>query len=783
MPEESDIEAVVAEFAQDPHVEYAQPDYLVKAQLVPNDPFFSSSGSWGQAYDDLWGLKKLQTATAWDTTQGQGVVVAVVDSGLDYLHPDMNPSTGFPIAGNVWVNPGEDLNSNGMVDISDLNSLDDDSNGFIDDVIGWNFVLNNLDPMDGFGHGTHVSGTIAAVGNNGLGIIGVAPQAKIMPVKGLSDAGSGTSDTLAAALVYAAHNGAAVINNSWGCSVTCPSNSIIEDAVRTAHAAGVVLVFAAGNSNMDVSLVSPQNMTDPKPIIVAASDQLDQRWAFSNFGTQIDVAAPGGGTSSPPPSVEPSRNILSLKSTVCNVSTCPASLVVGGTYLRQAGTSMAAPHVSGVAALLLAHRPSLTNDEVRQALIDSADDIDAPGEDSFTGAGRVNAASALALFPTPVLGVSVNPTTWAIGAIPPGTTVRMNETNDLTVNNTGNVAETMTLRITNPGTAWAPGLGAGTESFHLQGLFVGSTDAPGASDFQSDDTLFSGAPVGATATQFGMASGAPSFNPDAGGLLTNNLLAYWKLDETSGSRVDSIGTNSLTDTNTVTSTTGKKGSASQFTAANSEYLSIPSNANLSTGDVSFTWAFWFYMDSGPGSFPSLLYKGTYGTATDYFFGFANGQDLDFVLYRDASHLAIARTSGISFTPGAWYFVVGWYDSVNDTVNMSINNGAVSSTSFVGGPASTSSPLNIGHGSTAGGFAYFNGRIDEVGFWKQVLSAPERSDLYNGGVGNTIDPLNFNGVGVPPAGSRDLWFSFTGPTGTSATGEQAIVVEIGAVQTP
>jgi hypothetical protein len=216
---QGDIEQIVREFQADPHVEYAQPDYTIEAFMVPNDPYYSSFGSWGQLYDDLWGLKKIRTEQAWDITQGEGTVVAVVDTGLDYNHPD--------IAANVWTNPDEIAG----------NGIDDDNNGFIDDLRGWDFAYDDNDPMDGHGHGTHVSGTIAAVGNNSLGIIGVAPKANIMPIKGLNDLGSGYGSWLANAIVYAAQNGADVMNNSWACSI-CPSYPVLEDAVRTAHGFG-----------------------------------------------------------------------------------------------------------------------------------------------------------------------------------------------------------------------------------------------------------------------------------------------------------------------------------------------------------------------------------------------------------------------------------------------------------------------------------------------------------------------------------------------------------------
>ncbi|HBR14722.1 MAG TPA: hypothetical protein DD723_04145 [Candidatus Omnitrophica bacterium] len=335
--EESDIEKVVQEFQADANVEYAQPDYVMEAEMTANDPL----------YNDLWGMKKIQADLAWDTAQGDGVVVAVVDTGVDYDHQDL--------AANMWVNLFETENG-----------LDDDGNGYVDDVKGWNFVSSTNDPLDGNSHGTHVAGTIAAVGNNALGVIGVAPQATIMPVKGLDDAGSGYSSNLGKGIIYAAMNGADVINNSWGCASACPSNYWVEDAVKTAHGLGSVVVFAAGNSNDDAGQYSPQNMR--QPIVVAASTSSDERAAYSNFGAGIDVTAPGSGI----------------------YSTIP-----GDQYGVKGGTSMAAPHVSGLAALILSHHPEFNQEDVRQAMQVSADDLGDPGFDTLTGHGRVNAFNVL----------------------------------------------------------------------------------------------------------------------------------------------------------------------------------------------------------------------------------------------------------------------------------------------------------------------------------------------------------------------------------------------------
>ncbi|MGE5463043.1 MAG: S8 family serine peptidase [Syntrophothermus sp.] len=357
------VEAAKA-FEKDPHVEYAQPDYYAEAQFLPNDPYYGSTGSWGQGYDDLWNLKKIQAEQAWDLSQGNGVVVAVVDTGIDAAHPD--------IAANL--------------------------------VAGWDFVNNDNNPADDHGHGTHVAGTIAATGNNGVGIIGVAPQSRIMPLKALNNYGSGSMSNLAAAIEYAAMNGADVINNSWGCSYGCPSDPVIEDAVRTAYGLGTVLVFAAGNSSSDIALGPPQNMAES--VVVASTDHLDVPSDFSCYGL-VDVAAPGG-ESGLGCSELGDQSILSLRAGITDMySTCGTTWqgqnVVNGNYYRSRGTSMAAPHVSGLAALVIALHPEFKSEQVRQALRHGSEDLWTSGFDVYTGYGRINAFKALAETPLAAL--------------------------------------------------------------------------------------------------------------------------------------------------------------------------------------------------------------------------------------------------------------------------------------------------------------------------------------------------------------------------------------------
>lgn len=396
---EADVEAVAAEFAQDERVVFAHPNHLFRilaeplpaVAFVPDDPYLTrdgvhwSEGAFGQAFPDLWGLRKIRAIEAWnrfDTDDsgdfgpqeirpGEGVVVAVVDSGLDLDHPDVSLA--------VWTNPDE---------IPD-NGIDDDSNGYVDDVHGWDFVGDDDSPTDENGHGTHVAGTIAAHADNALGIVGVAPWAQIMPIQGLSDRGSGTEADLAAAVDYAAAMGARVISNSWGGNT---SGAAMAAAFANAHAFGALAVAAAGNANASVASLTPASIESV--VAVAATDHEDIRAGFSNFGRQIDLTAPG-------------VRILSLNANGGDnriVDEHPETSV-DTDYMVISGTSMACPHVSGAAAVLMSQYPDESADEIRGRLRAGAIDVATENPDFATtlGSGRLDLSSSLEAVPAPVL--------------------------------------------------------------------------------------------------------------------------------------------------------------------------------------------------------------------------------------------------------------------------------------------------------------------------------------------------------------------------------------------
>jgi len=324
--------AAMAALQAEPSVLRTGLNYLMTTQVVPNDPLFGST--WGMN-NTASQLNDIDAPQAWDIYTGDpNYRVAVIDTGIDFNHPDLQ--------GNIWVNPGEIAND----------GIDNDGNGYIDDVRGWNFVTNTNNPQDGNGHGTHVSGTIAAKGNNGIGVAGVAWNAKIVPLKFLSDTGSGTTANAIKAIDYCTANGIKLSNNSWGGGLF---DSLLLQAITNAGAADHLFIAAAGNSalNIDVSLSYPASYNLSNMVNVASTTNTGTLSVFSNFGVgTVQVAAPGS-------------NIF---------STWPVALTVLGQpngYNSISGTSMATPHVTGLAALLRGKMPSWTATQVRSAILGS----------------------------------------------------------------------------------------------------------------------------------------------------------------------------------------------------------------------------------------------------------------------------------------------------------------------------------------------------------------------------------------------------------------------------
>jgi subtilisin family serine protease len=343
-------------------IESFEPNYLGHIISTPND----------SRYGELWGLNNtgasggtlnvdIDAPEAWELTRGDSnVIVAVIDKGVLYTHPDLQ--------NNMWVNPSE----------VPANGIDDDANGVIDDIHGYNAITNSGTPLDDRGHGSHCAGTIAGTGNNNIGVIGIAHNAKIMSVKAFGSDGVGALANVAKALSYVINQkqkglNIKVINNSYG---GFPNSVIFKNLISQASSNGILFVVAAGNNakNNDTTPYYPASYDLPNVIAVAAIDRAGNLANFSNFGANsVHIAAPGVG-------------ILST--------------VLGNTYHFYHGTSMAAPHVTGVAALLASREPSISPAAMKSRILSSAKPLT-----NLTGfvksGGMVSASRALSSAQSP----------------------------------------------------------------------------------------------------------------------------------------------------------------------------------------------------------------------------------------------------------------------------------------------------------------------------------------------------------------------------------------------
>jgi thermitase len=316
VPEGQEL-AIIAALRHHPLVEYAEPNYIIRAVLTPNDPYFSSQ----------WGLTKIGAPQAWEVTTGSSdLTIAIVDSGIDLDHPDLS----------------------GKI------------------ILGYDYVNGDWVPDDDYGHGTHVAGIAAAWADNGQGVAGVSWGARLMALKVLNAGGNGTYADVASAVIYAADNGAKIINLSLGGDF---DSQTLHDAVIYAHNAGCVLAAATGNDGGSAVLYPAKYA---EALAVAATGSTDQRVWFSNYGPEVDVAAPG----------------VSIYSTY-----------LGGGYTSMGGTSMATPHVAGLAALIWSVCPGYTNNQVESCIERSAVDLGAAGWDQYYGHGRIDAHAALLCAP------------------------------------------------------------------------------------------------------------------------------------------------------------------------------------------------------------------------------------------------------------------------------------------------------------------------------------------------------------------------------------------------
>ncbi len=353
------VEEAVAAWRSNPNIEYAEPNYIVRASATPNDPLFNQQwalsnpgGTLPLPGSPIGKLGADIKATAgWEETKGsEGIVIAVLDTGVDLLHPDLK----------------DKMYSNGR-----------------------DFVNDDLDATDDNGHGTVVAGIAGAETNNSEGIAGVAWDCKILPVKVLDKDGVGTVDIVSDGIMWAADqtaNGVKVINISWGLDL--PS-SALRDAVEYAYNKGVVVVAAAGNTGGEIQYPAAyENFV----LAVAATDYSDTHYLLSNTGAEVDVAAPG----------------VDVMSTVPRGFYGPGSIDYG----FWTGSSVAAPHAAGLAALIAGIKPFLTVDDIMNVIRFSADDVNStlyPGKDEFIGYGRIDMEKALV--PLTVTTGTTTPTT------------------------------------------------------------------------------------------------------------------------------------------------------------------------------------------------------------------------------------------------------------------------------------------------------------------------------------------------------------------------------------
>lgn len=315
------------------------PSALHPQEPMPDDPLAQQQ----------WAIARLKALSGWGVTQGDSqVVVALIDSGYDLDHEDIDQAS-------LWINPLEAVGAAGA---------DDDQNGFVDDLYGWDWVENNQVTNDPYGHGSHVGATIAATTNNQLGVAGFGRSLRIMALRILDRNGGGSVSDLVDAINYARVRGARIINLSL---VMTTVSQALQKAVQEASQDGMILVAASGNANRAVAWPA----AFPEVLAVGASDRDDVRGSFSNYGPALDVVAPG-------------VDIISAYRT--------------GAYQTLSGTSMATPHVSALAGLIWSLRPDYTNEQVIDLIRATAQDINSsefPGADDYVGAGRVDYSAAL----------------------------------------------------------------------------------------------------------------------------------------------------------------------------------------------------------------------------------------------------------------------------------------------------------------------------------------------------------------------------------------------------
>lgn len=358
--ENFDTESLISALQSDSDIEYAEVAKTYKVDFIPNDSLLAQQ----------WALNKIKAIDAWDITQGnQNILLAIIDTGIDYLHPDLKNK--------IFLNQGE-IGLDNLGKDKRFNKIDDDGNGFIDDYMGWDFTDRfgfpfdstagdyldwDNDPFDDQGHGTYISGIAGAQTNNNIGIAGAAPNIRILNIRAFDPNGYGEEDDVAAAILYAVLMNAKVINMSFGDN---SFSMVLRDVIRFAYSQNLILISSAGNSGSS----APHYPSGYSEVICVGNSTINDAVApSSNWGSTIDLVAPG-------------TNVLTTAK--------------NNNYLAINGTSASAPYVSAAACLILS-RSNFSNEEVKQILKSTTDDIGESGWDLKSGAGRLNIFRALSV--------------------------------------------------------------------------------------------------------------------------------------------------------------------------------------------------------------------------------------------------------------------------------------------------------------------------------------------------------------------------------------------------
>jgi len=381
LPKNTNNNEIIEQIKNNPNIEFIESNFIYS---IHTD--FTSSPN-DKLYTEQWALKAISAERAWQKATGKGITIAVVDTGIDFEHPDLENS--------LWINSAEDINGNGRFDpwpyfeqqeglSGDINWIDDDGNGYIDDVIGYDFVnqeyanfgdwtMPDNIPFDEAGHGTSVSGVISAQANNSIGIAGLAFDSKIMTLRAFDATGNGEADDIAASIVYAALNGAKVMNFSFG---DRNKSRIMYDAIRFAYSMGCVMFTSSGNNNW---FFNQYPSMYEEVINVGGINPTSTRFGRGNYGSMLDFSAPAEAVMTTSAREE---------------------------YKKESGTSLAAPYASATAALLLELNPKLTPVEIRGILSETAEEADIREWNPFYGSGILNAGNAVNYTSTTIIEIT-----------------------------------------------------------------------------------------------------------------------------------------------------------------------------------------------------------------------------------------------------------------------------------------------------------------------------------------------------------------------------------------